>query len=354
MATTQPFAQRLISWQRVHGRHHLPWQCSDPYRIWLSEIMLQQTQVSTVLNYYPRFIEQYPDVASLASAELDDVLALWSGLGYYSRARNLHHAAQQVVSDFDAQFPESRSELEKLKGVGRSTAAAIAVFAYGKREAILDGNVKRVLARHAGIHGVPSDSKTLEHLWQSAEALLPEESHELRSYTQGLMDLGSLICTRSKPKCATCPVQDDCYAAQHHCTDTLPTKKKRKTLPEKNAVLLLLTSEHGIHLYRRPDHGIWRNLWSLPEFSDSTAASAFAAQHGAIVQQYISTTFTHRFTHYTLQITPISITICNPDPTIGWFPAQEALRKGLPKPIRSIIEHHFNEQPQTAFNFEHT
>ncbi|MBV7434025.1 A/G-specific adenine glycosylase [Cardiobacteriaceae bacterium TAE3-ERU3] len=352
MATTQPFAQRLIDWQRAHGRHHLPWQCSDPYRIWLSEIMLQQTQVSTVLNYYPRFIEHYPDVASLASAELDDVLALWSGLGYYSRARNLHHAAQQVVDEYNAQFPEERNELEKLKGVGRSTAAAIAVFAYGKREAILDGNVKRVLARHAGIHGVTSDSKTLELLWKTAEELLPKESDELRSYTQGLMDLGSLICTRSKPDCTACPVQDDCYAAQHNCTDILPTKKKRKILPEKSTVLLLLTSERGIHLYRRPDHGIWRNLWSLPEFSDSAAANAFAKKHGAIEQQYTGATFTHRFTHYALHITPIHITIHNPDPTISWFPNQEALSKGLPKPIRSIIERHLSEQTQTEFNFE--
>ena len=162
MTTIPSFAQRLIHWQREHGRHHLPWQCSDPYRVWLSEIMLQQTQVSTVLNYYPRFIEHYPNVCELANATLDDVLALWSGLGYYSRARNLHHAAQQVVKEYNGQFPDSRTELEKLKGIGRSTAAAIAVFAYGKREAILDGNVKRVLARHAGIYGVTSEKETHE------------------------------------------------------------------------------------------------------------------------------------------------------------------------------------------------
>lgn len=351
MPTQKTFAQRLVAWQRQHGRHHLPWQCRDPYRIWLSEIMLQQTQVSTVLQYYPCFVARYPDVHALARATLDDVLELWSGLGYYSRARHLHHAAQQVVTQYQGQFPDTRQALETLKGVGRSTAAAIAVFAYGRREAILDGNVKRVLARHAGIHGLTSEKKTLDALWQAAEARLPQGSEALRSYTQGLMDLGSLVCTRRKPDCHHCPVQADCYAAKHDCTASLPTKKKSKALPEKSTTLLLLSTADAIHLYRRPDHGIWRNLWSLPEFESIDAASDFARQHGEITHTNTLPTFTHRFTHFALHITPLQVTLARQSDALEWFSTDRVLKKGLPKPVRKIIEQHLDEAKQSAFHF---
>ncbi|UJF23724.1 A/G-specific adenine glycosylase [Suttonella sp. R2A3] len=339
--TQATFAERISHWQRDHGRHHLPWQVSDPYRIWLSEVMLQQTQVSTVLDYFPRFIARFPDVASLAAAPLDDVLALWSGLGYYSRARNLHHSAQQVVNDYAGTFPRERVALESLKGVGRSTAAAIAVFAFGAREAILDGNVKRILTRHEGIEGVSSNAATLKQLWASAEARLPADDALLKPYTQGLMDLGSLVCTRSRPDCAVCPVRSDCYAYLNDCTETLPSKKPRKALPKKHTVMLLAHSKRGIHLNRRPDHGIWRNLWSFPEFADLDTAHTFARSLGKTDQQKTLTPFTHRFTHYQLHIQPLVVRINAPNTEQNWLPVEYALAKGLPKPIRQLIEETF-------------
>ena len=270
-----PFAHRLAAWQARHGRNHLPWQGNDPYRVWLSEIMLQQTQVATVLQYYPRFLARFPDVESLAAAADDDVLALWSGLGYYSRARNLHHAARQVMDEYGGQFPRDRAGLETLKGVGRSTAAAIAVFAFGQKEAILDGNVKRLLARHAGIYGTPDQPATLAALWAEAEARLPDDAATLRRYTQGLMDLGNGICTRTRPRCGECPVAADCYAYRHDATAALPEKRAKKPNPERHTVMLLARCSDRLHLYRRPDRGIWRGLWSLPEY-DSVAAAETA------------------------------------------------------------------------------
>ena len=206
------FAEKLINWQRQHGRHNLPWQTSDPYRVWLSEIMLQQTQVATVLEYYPKFINRFPDVQSLAEAEQDAVLQLWAGLGYYSRARNLHKAAQQIVYEFGGQFPQQRIELERLCGVGRSTAAAIAAFAFRQPETILDGNVKRVLCRIFALDGDTSDKKFEAQLWQLAESLLPKNQNDMPAYTQGLMDLGATVCKRSKPDCTHCPMVSDCLA----------------------------------------------------------------------------------------------------------------------------------------------
>ena len=199
------FSERLIRWQKAHGRHHLPWQVRHAYNVWLSEIMLQQTQVATVLDYYPRFIAHFPTVRSLAEAGQDEVLGLWAGLGYYSRARNLHKAAKQVVGDFGGEFPSARQELEKLCGVGRSTAAAIAAFAFHRREAILDGNVKRVLCRVFARDGNPADKKFENGLWDLAESLLPEANEDMPAYTQGLMDLGATVCKRTKPLCIQCP-----------------------------------------------------------------------------------------------------------------------------------------------------
>ena len=232
--TAPSFATRLIRWQKQHGRRHLPWQVRNPYNVWLSEIMLQQTQVATVLDYYPRFTARFPGVADLAAAEQDEVLGLWAGLGYYSRARNLHKAARQVMETFGGTFPQEREGLEKLCGVGRSTAAAIAAFAFHKREAILDGNVKRVLCRVFALDGDAADKKFEKQLWALAESLLPENGGDMPAYTQGLMDLGATVCKRGKPLCGACPMSGICQARAQNRTAELPRKKAApavRTLP---------------------------------------------------------------------------------------------------------------------------
>lgn len=336
---TISFSQRVVCWQQQAGRHHLPWQCCDPYRVWLSEIMLQQTQVATVLQYYPRFVAHFPTVADLAAAETDEVFALWSGLGYYSRARNLHCAASQVMTHFAGKMPKHRQALESLKGIGRSTAAAICVFAYGQKEAILDGNVKRVLARHAGIFGIPDQAKTQQAFWSEAEKRLPDGSNNLRRYTQGLMDLGSIICTRRKPRCGECPVAEDCFARTTNKIGQLPEKKPRRVKPEKQTVFLMLYSQHGVMLCRRPDSGIWRNLWSFPEFDNVTEALELAGKHGNILQQTTLKIRKHAFTHYLLHITPLQVQINAIDRnSANWLSLQEALEKGLPAPVRTLLE----------------
>ncbi|EFE50900.1 A/G-specific adenine glycosylase [Neisseria elongata subsp. glycolytica ATCC 29315] len=225
---TPSFADRLIHWQKQHGRHNLPWHSRDPYRVWLSEIMLQQTQVATVAGYYPRFLAAFPTVSALAAAAEDDVLALWQGLGYYSRARNLHKAAKQIMADFGGQFPTERAELEKLCGVGRSTAAAVAAFTFHKRETILDGNVKRVLCRVFAQDGDPQNKKFEHTLWTLAESLLPPQNANMPAYTQGLMDLGATVCKRSNPACPACPMSDICQAKAQGRTAELPRKKRRQ------------------------------------------------------------------------------------------------------------------------------
>ncbi|MDO4776932.1 MAG: A/G-specific adenine glycosylase [Cardiobacteriaceae bacterium] len=327
------FAQRLIAWQRRHGRHHLPWQCDDPYRIWLSEIMLQQTQVATVIPYYQRFLDTFPNVMALADAPADDIMALWSGLGYYSRARNLHHAAKQVRDQYGGRFPQSRAELEKLKGVGRSTAAAIAVFAYGAREAILDGNVKRILLRHAGLDADPAAPATLRQLWRIAEARLPESADDLRAYTQGLMDLGASHCARGKPQCHLCPLAVDCHAYRHDLTAVLPRKKSRASKPEKDGYFLLVRNARGdAWLTRRAERGIWGGLYCLPWFESLQALHDFARQHGLPCPP-VHTSLTHHFTHYTLHLHLV-------DGGEGSLPLPFIAghdNLGLPAPIRSLL-----------------
>ena len=245
----ESFNARLIGWQQQHGRHHLPCQVRNPYLVWLSEIMLQQTQVATVLDYYPRFLARFPTVQHLADAPQDDVLSLWAGLGYYSRASNLHKAAQQIMQIFNGDFPSQRLQLESLCGVGRSTAAAIAAFAFHKREAILDGNVKRVLCRVFAQDGQPADKKFEQSLWALAESLLPDNAEHMPAYTQGLMDLGATVCKRSKPLCDVCPMADICQAKAQNIIDQLPRKKAKinvQTLPMYWLVIYNHTGE--LHL----------------------------------------------------------------------------------------------------------
>ncbi|TCP14860.1 A/G-specific DNA-adenine glycosylase [Crenobacter luteus] len=335
------FAARLIAWQQEHGRHDLPWQVADPYRVWLSEIMLQQTQVATVLDYYARFLARFPDVKTLAEAPLDDVLAAWSGLGYYSRARNLHKAAQRVIDAYGGAFPASRTELETLPGVGRSTAAAIAAFAFGQREAILDGNVKRVLTRAFGVAGFPGEKAVEKQLWRLAERLLPPGG--IQAYTQGLMDLGATVCTRGKPACTVCPMVDGCVAAREGRTAELPTRRPKKAVPTRDTVMLLLTWRDQVWLERRPPSGIWGGLLSLPEFSTSAEAERWAATFGDADVDAAWPELEHVFTHYRLIITPLPARLTDGSAKVArdgsgdWWPLAEACDAGLPAPVKRLV-----------------
>ena len=340
-------ATRLICWQKLHGRHHLPWQDTrDPYAIWLSEIMLQQTQVSTVIPYYQRFMQRFPNIKSLASGPLDDVLALWSGLGYYARARYLHHAAQLIMRNYDGRFPRELDLIQQLPGIGRSTAAAIAVFAFGQRCAILDGNVKRIFTRYFGIEGYPGNLKIQNRLWNKASAILPENNvnGNIEMYTQALMDLGATVCTRSKPKCAICPLQKDCIALREQCVDKLPTTKSRRPLPEKETVLLLLTKQKKILLKKRPATGIWGGLWCPPEMTTCTNVTTYCAQNYrfSIITVDDIPPLQHSFTHFKLRIYPKLLEVVSPvdsqQNNIMWLTLDEALAAAIPAPVRTLLK----------------
>jgi A/G-specific adenine glycosylase len=338
------FATRLIEWQRTHGRHTLPWQKTrDPYRVWLSEIMLQQTQVATVLGYYERFLQRFPDVAALAAASLDDVFALWSGLGYYSRARNLHACAQAVVAQHGGRFPASSAALVTLPGIGRSTAAAIAAFASQERCAILDGNVKRVVARHRGIDGWPGTPRVEAMLWREAENMLPLRG-DIAAYTQGMMDLGATICARTKPLCATCPVANDCVARDQGWVNRLPTPRPKKVLPRREIVVLLIEHENRVLLERRPPTGVWPGLLSLPEASvDVEIASVMEMRFGATA--YTSeplASLTHVFTHFALEMRPVRVVLKARPSYVAmasheWIPLDAVMDRALPSPVRGVF-----------------
>ncbi len=336
------FAARLVDWQRQHGRHTLPWQRDrSPYRVWLSEIMLQQTQVAAVIPYFERFVARFPDLAALAGADEDAVLALWSGLGYYSRARNLHAAARQIVAEHNGFFPDTPEAIAALPGVGRLTTAAIAALAFGQRCAILDGNVKRVLARHAGIAGWPGEKRVESALWLRAEASLPA-ARDIVPYTQGMMDLGALVCTRSRPACRDCPVRADCVACRDGLTGALPTPRPKKPLPERKVQMLLLLDRGELMLEKRPARGIWGGLWSLPELD----AEADSMRHCherlglTVVSQRSLPPLSHGFTHFRLQIQPVQALLA---PRVAtrpgqiWLPPADALDAALPAPVRRLV-----------------
>ncbi len=338
------FAARLVDWQRRSGRRDLPWQGTrDPYRIWLSEVMLQQTQVATVIPYYQRFLERFPDVRSLARASLDEVLQLWSGLGYYSRGRNLHRAAQQIVEEHGGRFPGSREGLAALPGVGRSTAAAIAVFAHSAREAILDGNVKRVLARCFAVAGYPGHPAVDKALWGLAESLLPEAGIE--AYTQGLMDLGATVCTRSRPSCGECPVARHCEARRLARVPEFPAPRPRRIVPRRSTVMLMALRQGKVLLEKRPPAGIWGGLWSFPEFpSTRDALEGCTGRFGLRVSEHSELApLKHGFTHYSLTITPL-LCVAEPgtpraeQPGRAWFDMDEALRGSIPAPVRALLK----------------
>ncbi len=304
------FSERIVAWQRSHGRHDLPWQRSrDAYCIWLSEIMLQQTQVATVVPYYERFIARFADVHSLAEAPIEAVMSAWAGLGYYSRARNLHRCAKLVVAIHGGEFPCSVESLAQLPGIGRSTAAAIAALAFGERAAILDGNVKRVLARHFGIEGYPGSPSVARALWQCADGLLPTND-EIGAYTQGMMDLGATICTRSRPQCTACPIGETCVARREQTVDRLPASRPRKERPIRTGTVLVLRDLDGTYLLQqRPPAGIWGGLLSLPEFeadaTDEAIVAEFWARYGfQITLQEAFGEIRHEFTHFTYVMRP--------------------------------------------------
>lgn len=336
------FASLLITWQKRHGRHGLPWQQSrDPYAVWLSEIMLQQTQVGSVIPYYQRFMLRFPDIAALAAAPLDDVLAHWSGLGYYARGRNLHRAAQAIMAQHGGKFPDEFDAVVALPGIGRSTAAAILAFAFGQRRAILDGNVKRVFARNFGIAGWPDQPALLKQLWALAESLLPEQ--HIEAYTQGLMDLGATLCTRANPRCGECPLRGDCVALRDQRVRELPTPRPRKALPEKRTAMLLLLDGNDILLEKRPPTGIWGGLWSLPEIAPEADALVMARRFGVEAELLPALpAFTHTFTHFRLAITPQPLRVVKRLPHAGetrtlWVDLDEAPAAALPTAVRSLL-----------------
>lgn len=300
-----PFSTRLSDWQRTHGRNHLPWIGKPAYEVWLSEVMLQQTQVATVLPYYARFLLRFPNVQALAAAHIDEVTALWAGLGYYSRARNLHHAAQEVVTRFGGVFPSAPAQLQTLKGVGPSTAAAIASLAFEQRAAIMDGNVKRVIARHAGLAGWPGEPAVLKTLYAAANARLctdssPSERH--RRHTQGLMDLGATVCTAKAPNCSACPVTHDCAALVTQSTHRIPAARPKKTVPQQARHAVVLHTSSGVWLERRSASGLWGGLLSLPEAFSADALAQLTLALGAdrpLMPWHVHT-LKHTFTHYQL------------------------------------------------------
>ena len=336
------FAEQIVSWQRSHGRSELPWQNTrDPYRVWLSEVMLQQTQVTTVLGYFARFLERFPDVKALAAGTEDEVFGLWSGLGYYSRARNMHRCAQEVVERFGGEFPSAAAELVTLPGIGRSTAAAIAAFCFGERVAILDGNVKRVLTRVLGFGGDMSSSAQERALWDLATQLLPpaEEREAIASYTQGLMDLGATVCLPRKPSCMICPVNQTCVGLREGAPERYPVKtRKLKRSAQSLWVLLARDAEGRIWLEKRPAKGIWAGLHCLPVFDsrdDLLAALPSAAQRGA----HDLPPFVHVLTHKDLHLHPVLLEGVQPQGDAArWVEAQEWARLGLPAPVRKLLE----------------
>lgn len=338
------FAEVVIAWQKVYGRHNLPWQYGHhPYTVWLAEIMLQQTQVNTVIPYYQRFVRRFPDIDSLARAPLDDVLALWSGLGYYSRARNLHRAAGLVMEKHQGVFPNRCDLIAQLPGIGRSTAAAIAVFAFGQRAAILDGNVKRVFARHFGVAGYPGETETKTQLWQLAEEKLPDNgpTADIKAYTQGLMDLGALVCTRRKPLCGACPLRQSCTAYREDRVESLPAPKPRKRLPEKQTDFMIYTLGRTVLLQRRPAKGVWGGLWCFPE---QPVVIGGGEMHEQAVQIVSLPRIAHTFTHFKLWITPQLITLTEApaasDARMTWVKPEAALELAIPAPVRKLIQQH--------------
>jgi A/G-specific adenine glycosylase len=336
------FARLLLCWHRDSGRHDLPWQnTTDPYRVWLSEIMLQQTQVATVTPYYQRFLERLPTLADLAAAPIEDVMALWSGLGYYARARNLHACAQAIVGKHGGQFPRDPEAIAELPGIGRSTANAIADFCFAARAPILDGNVKRVLCRCFGIEGFPGAPVVEKRLWQLAEELLPER--EVGDYIQAQMDLGATVCTRAIPRCGECPLAGQCVALREGRTAELPEAKPRRALPERETTVLVLRHGTSVLMEQRPPQGIWGGLLSLPELPEGADPGRHAESLGCRATSVVLLqSLVHTFTHFRLTIKPLLIEV-EPLPQaaeggLRWLELAGSELAPLPAPIRELLK----------------
>ncbi len=338
------FSEKIVQWQAQHGRHHLPWQNTrDPYRVWLSEIMLQQTQVATVLTYYQRFLQRFPTVADLAAGSDEDVMALWSGLGYYSRARNLHRCAQEVMDRFGGSFPQTVDDLVTLPGIGRSTAGAIASFCFAQRAAILDANVKRVLTRALGFADDLATSSAEKKLWALAESLLPTQdlASTMPRYTQGMMDMGATICTAKKPSCLLCPVQDSCVAYKEGAPERYPVKTKKLKRTSASWWLLRLQRDDGaVWLEKRPVSGIWGGLYCLPVYATEEALmQAAAALAGQLVAH--EPPFLHVLTHKDLHLHPVHMAWSGVQPPGGdgvWCLPAQLPNVGLPAPVRNLLQ----------------
>jgi len=343
--THRNFSTDTLKWFDQHGRKHLPWQQNrTAYRVWVSEIMLQQTQVATVIPYYERFMTSFPSVFDLAKATQDEVLNHWAGLGYYARGRNLHKCAQTVVDLYQGNFPETVEELVALSGIGRSTAGAVISLSSGKRAVILDGNVKRVLARYHGVEGWTGKASVAETLWQHAETHTPEQRCD--DFNQAMMDLGATLCTRSKPDCQRCPLQTNCYAYAEDKQAEFPNKKPKKTVPVKTTQWLILRNPQGhIYLEQRPQQGIWGGLWSFPEITTEDDGRTICETHHGKVNTYSQAEpFRHTFSHYHLDIHPTLIELdkshqqIRSDDQTRWFTLEELSAIGMPAPTEKFIK----------------
>ncbi len=340
----QAFADRLLEWWDEHGRKDLPWQQDvNPYRVWVSEIMLQQTQVKTVIPYFEKFMASFPDVETLADADLDDVLRHWSGLGYYARARNLHKAACVVRDQHGGSVPTDFDAVTELPGIGRSTAGAILSLACGQRHPILDGNVKRVLARHRAIAGWPGKSAVQQALWETAEVFTPDE--RVGDFTQAIMDLGATLCTRSSPACERCPVRADCVALANGTIADFPGRKPKKAKPLKATTMLLATTGDAVYLEKRPASGIWGGLWSLPEVNGEDPGAwserVFGAAAAAVEPRPV---LRHSFSHYDLDIRPLVVRVAGSSRRVAdgdnatWYCLDELPPGGIAAPVRKLID----------------
>ncbi|HVN99191.1 MAG TPA: A/G-specific adenine glycosylase [Steroidobacteraceae bacterium] len=337
-------APALLAWHAKHGRHDLPWQRDPtPYRVWVSEVMLQQTQVATVIGYYDRFMARFPQLHALAAAPLDEVLHLWSGLGYYSRARNLHRTAQLVVAGHGGELPADAAVLATLPGIGRSTAAAIRALSAGDRAAILDGNVRRVLARHFAVAGTPDERPVQQRLWQLAEACTP--THDVARYTQAIMDLGATICVRRDPQCGNCPLQARCRAHRSGRQHEFPAARVRAPRRTESVVMLFARQNDGsVLLERRAERGVWGGLWCPPQFPSVAAARKFARTRlaAARVEPRSRESFRHAFTHFELEISPLlarcaGASVVREGPPVVWYNPAHPKPLGLPAPVTALI-----------------
>ncbi len=341
----EQFSSAVLEWYDRNGRHDLPWQQGiNPYRVWVSEIMLQQTQVSTVLNYFDRFMAALPTVQALAEAPEDEVLHLWTGLGYYTRARNLQKTAKIVMTEHGGEFPRDVEKLVELPGIGLSTAGAIASISMGLRAPILDGNVKRVLARYTAQEGYPGEPKVAKALWATAERLTPQT--RVNHYTQAMMDLGATLCTRSKPSCLLCPLEKSCEAHMLGLEIRYPVPKPRKTIPQRATLMPLLANRDGaILLYRRPSTGLWGGLWSLPQLDDLSDLDHLADQHALhLLGRRQLPALTHTFSHFQLAIDPWLVQVEQTAHHVAeadwlWYKLATPPRLGLAAPVKKLLQH---------------